>query len=324
MKKGNLKKVLAVSLSATLALSASAFAGAPALQADAAAKFVGLNTTFKTLRTGQKDYKLRLVNNTAGWKVKKVTTSDKSICAVYGKKASYVLLKGKSEGRAVVKVSVKTAKREKNNTKTLRCKVNVIAANPSPDTPDVPVAPDLPSTPDASTSAQVSTQAELNNALANQALTTITLKTSASESFTIAAGSYKADLIVDAPNADVTNNGSFRSIAIHAIKGDTWIEKAVGNTIRVLAVNSRVSLETGSKNTQVIYVTPNANAALVVHKGVQTPNVNISAKIKLEISGEVETDTKLKLPVNIQTAAKDSEVIIGIPADVKAGANAYR
>ena len=166
MKKGNLKKVLAVSLSATLALSASAFAGAPALQADAAAKFVGLNTTFKTLRTGQKDYKLRLVNNTAGWKVKKVTTSDKSICAVYGKKASYVLLKGKSEGRAVVKVSVKTAKREKNNTKTLRCKVNVIAANPSPDTPDVPVAPDLPSTPDASTSAQVSTQAELNNALA--------------------------------------------------------------------------------------------------------------------------------------------------------------
>lgn len=170
MKQKFMKKALAVALSTAMVFSASSVAGMQS--ASAAAKFVGLNTTFKTLKVGQKDYKLRLVNNTQNWKIKKVATSNKKIATVYGKKASYVLLKGKSEGRATIKVSLKTTARKTNNTKVLKCKVKVVGAGTTTPTPSPDPTPTTPS----QTSKTVATQAELTAALADTTLKSITVK----------------------------------------------------------------------------------------------------------------------------------------------------
>lgn len=89
-------------------------------------KNVRLNTSFKTLRTGQKPYKLKLKNNDLHWKIKKAVTSDKAVAAVYKKTSSYVMIKGKRAGRATVRIKIQTAKRKKNYLKTLTCRIKVV------------------------------------------------------------------------------------------------------------------------------------------------------------------------------------------------------
>ncbi len=139
MKKSFMTRVLAVSLSAAMAFSMSS---ASNLMTASAASTVNLKTTFKTLKVNQ-TYKLTLKNNTLGWKITKVTTSNKKICTVYNKKASSVMLKGKGVGRAKIKVKVKTTKRKyPKNIKYMTCTANVKAA----DNTDKPVADALSAT----------------------------------------------------------------------------------------------------------------------------------------------------------------------------------
>ncbi|QHQ59968.1 hypothetical protein Ana3638_03550 [Anaerocolumna sedimenticola] len=76
----------------------------------------------------------------------------------------------------------------------------------------------------------------------------ITLKTEEAISFTIPQGSYgKQKLVVDAPNADVTNNGVFKEVEIKAIKASTWTERAAGNHITVSAPKIRIIIDSTGK-----------------------------------------------------------------------------
>lgn len=142
MKKCFLKKVLASILSS--AMIASAVPQTNLATISAAKKNVGLNTTFKTLKVG-KSYKLKLKNNSINWKIQKVSTTNKRICTVYKKKSTSVLLKGKNEGRATIKIKVKTSKRRTFNKKTLKCRVKVVprkftpAPEPQPDPVPEPI-----------------------------------------------------------------------------------------------------------------------------------------------------------------------------------------
>ena len=302
MKQKFMKKALAVALSTAMVFSASSVAGMQS--ASAAAKFVGLNTTFKTLKVGQKDYKLRLVNNTQNWKIKKVATSNKKIAAVYGKKASYVLLKGKSEGRATIKVSLNTTARKKNNTKVLKCRVKVVGAGtPSPDP--------TPTTP-SQTSKTVATQTELTAALADTTLKSITVKTDSKASFTIPAGAHTSvDLTVDAPNAEVTNSGVFKSITIAAIKDSTWTENAVGNNFKVDALKARIVVGTSASAS---VTKANADVAIIVNGKLAA--VTISAKAKLALSGSATESVAVKIQ------AAGSELTADLPVAVEASADA--
>ncbi|MDE7310880.1 MAG: Ig-like domain-containing protein [Eubacterium sp.] len=310
MKQKFMKKALAVALSTAMVFSASSVSGMQS--ASAAAKFVGLNTTFKTLKVGQKDYKLKLVNNTQNWKINKVSTSNKQIATVYGKKASYVLLKGKSEGRATIKVSLKTSARKKNNTKVLRCRVKVVAAGTTTPTP----TPNPTPTPTPSqTSKVVATQAELTSALADSSLKSITVKTDSTTSFTIPAGSHTAvDLTVDAPNAEVTNSGVFKSITIAAIKDSSWTENATGNTFKVDALKARIVVGTGASVAGVSITKANADVVIVVNG--KLTSVTISAKAKLALSGAATESTAVKIQ------AAGSELTAEIPVAVEASADA--
>ncbi len=311
MKRKFMKKALAVVLSTAMAFSLSS--AAEMKTASAAKKFVGLNTTFKTLKVGQKDYKLKLVNNTAKWKINKVSTTDKTIATVYGKTASYVLLKGKGEGRATIKLSLKTTARKKNNTKTLRCRVNVVpAADPGTTTPDPGTT-----TPDpVETNAVVKNQAELDAALAKATVTNIKIDTTDAAKFVIPAGDHKGvDLTVNAPNSDVENSGVFKSITISAIKDSTWLERALGNRVNFNAPKGRFVVAEGASVAGITLTAANSEVKLEVNGTLAGVTINVS--VKLTITGT----TKVKVPVTVAQGAKGATVDTAVPTDVKAAAD---
>ncbi len=321
MRIRQLKSEVAVLLAAVMACSAPAYAGMPALAASAAAKAqVRLNVESKTLKVGQKDYKLKLVNNKQNWKIQKVTTTKASVCKPYGRKNTYVLLKGKKKGTATIRVkAVRTV--TKNGKKTTRskwlsCKVRV--KQPAPDTN----APDTPEAVNGDVTA--SNQTQLENALKNAETRTLRLQTEAADTFTIPKADYKdIALTVDAPNADVVNNGTFQSISVLAIKDSTGLENAVGNIFSVLAkaarivvqpdadvssitfsqADAKVSLEVNGNVNSVSFAAPGTDAKVSVTQGGTVSNVGVAedaqrAKVDADVDGSIG---------NMQLAAPDAD-----------------
>lgn len=302
MKKNLIKKVFAVSLS--IAMACSFLPTANPVTASAAAPYVSLKTTFKTLKVGQK-YKMTLKNNTINWKIRKVETTNKPVATVYGKTTSYVMLKGKSEGRATIRVHVRTTERKRNNTKTLRCRVKVVPA-------DSQVV-----TPPTQTEETVTTQAELTDALNNANLTKINIK-AASGDFTIPEGTHSnVDLVVDAPQSDIENSATFKSIQIDNIKPETWTEKGKNNTITVRAPKANIIIDGTGVVNRITFAT-GVTEANVTLKGGTLNGVTLSTKIKLNIAGTKAANTS-SIPVDIEAGAADSEITTDVPADIRTG-----
>lgn len=307
MKKNLMKKVFAVTLS--VALACSLVPATNPVTASAAAS-VKLKTARKTLQVGDK-YKLTLKNNTLNWKVKKATSADSKIAKVYKVASKYVKVKGKSEGKAVVKVRVKTTKRKKNNVKTMKCTFTVKDNSTPTPTPDPTPDP----TP-AETEKTVKTQEELDAALADKNIVKITVDTTESVKFVIKEGSYTTvDLIVNAPNADFENNAVFKNVTIQAIKGETWTEKAKGNIFKVLAKIASIIVDKDATVSSIDFTAADGNVKLVVNGTVTTATV--SAKTKVAISGESKTAVNVK----VTAAAKGAEVESAVPVKVEASAD---
>lgn len=301
MKKNLIKKVFAVSLS--IAMACSLLPAANPVTASAAAPYVSLKTTFKTLKVGQK-YKMTLKNNTVSWKIKKVETTDKTIATVYGKTTSQVMIKGKSEGRAAIRVHLKTSKRKANNTKTLRCKVKVVTATPVVD----PTEP-------TKTDATVTTQAELDAALKDTKITKITIKPAAAANFVIAQGSYpNVDLIVDAPQSDVENSATFKSITVENIKAETFTEKAVGNTFTWNAANGRFVVSKGASVKAINLTKANSKVSVKVEEGT-VATINVSAKVELVVEGKLP-EGAAAIAVNFSSAAADAKITTAVKVAV--------
>lgn len=301
MKKNLIKKVFAVSLS--IAMACSLLPAANPVTASAAAPYVSLKTTFKTLKVGQK-YKMTLKNNTVSWKIKKVETTDKTIATVYGKTTSQVMIKGKSEGRATIRVHLKTSKRKANNTKTLRCRVKVVTATPVVD----PTEP-------TKTDATVTTQAELDAALKDTKITKITIKPAAAANFVIAQGSYpNVDLIVDAPQSDVENSATFKSITVENIKAETFTEKAVGNTFTWNAANGRFVVSKGASVKAINLTKANSKVSVKVEEGT-VATINVSAKVELVVEGKLP-EGAAAIAVKFSSAAADAKITTAVKVAV--------
>lgn len=238
-----------------------------------------LSATKKTMVVGSRT-SLKVSNKVKNakyvWK-----TSKKSVVRVSSKGS----VKAAAKGSAVISCSVKV----KNKTKyTLKCKVTVT---------DQKV---------------VKTQKELNSALKNSKITGITLKTNANTKFTIAAGSYtNKNLIVDAPNADVVNNGVFKSIKIKNIKSDTWTENAKGNKIDVTAKSARVVVAENASVSSFTCSKSDSKVTLEVNGTVKTVKVTKMADISVKVSGTVDNVTvdaaSAKVDMNVE---KDGTVTI--------------
>ncbi len=302
----------------------------------AAQKQVKLNVKSKTLKVGQKGYKLKLVNNQQGWKIKKVTTTNAAVCKPYGKKKTYVLLKGKGKGSAAIQVKVTrtVVKNGKKTTKSkqLSCRVLVKAA----------AAKDTEQT--LKEDVTVSGQQQLEAALKNPATKTLRFQTEDEGAFTIPKADYPGiDLIVDAPNADMENNGTFKSISVQAIKDSTWLENAAGNFLNILAKTARivvsqgasvsgiafaqtgakVALEVNGTVNEASFRSPDTDAKVSVSQGGSLGNVSVEeaaqrTKLDMDVSGSVG-DVKLAAPQSdMNMAVADGGVVSNVSLDAAA------
>lgn len=292
------QKVLAVSLSVATAVS---FLPANITPVSAAAKpYVSMRTAFKTLQVGQKN-RMTLKNNTAGWKIQKISTNDESIAAVSAKTEKSFQIQGKGIGRTTVKAVLKTTSRKKHTSKTVRCRVNVIAAKDA-----VPMPEPEQQTPVTET--EVSTQEQLDQALQNTSLKKLTIASENAAKFVIPAGSYKnVSLIVNTPAADIENGGVFQSVEIRAVKPDTWIEKAVGNVMRITAKAARMIVNPGAHVKELTFSQPDADVKLEVNG--KADQIRIQSKMKLDVSGKPEDD----LSVSVEQTAADAQIVSETP-----------
>lgn len=128
----------------------------------------------------------------------------------------------------------------------------------------------------------VSTQEELIAALSSNCAD-ITIKTEEEIEFTIPEGNYDVQtLTVDAPNADVINNGTFKSITINQIKANTWYENALNNVLTINSLSSRVVVGEGASAS--INIAKDGAEIAIVNNGTVNA-VNVDAKASVEISG---------------------------------------
>ncbi len=286
------KKVLAVSLSAAMMVS---FLPANRVNAASATKqYVNMRTTFKTLQVGQKN-RMTLKNNTAGWKIQKISTNDESIASVSDRTQNSFQIQAVAVGRTTVKAVLKTTSRKKHTSKTVRCRVNVVA-KPEEETQTQPET--------TVTQAEVSTQEQLNEALSNSSLKEITIATQNAEKFVIAANTYEnVSLVVDAPASDFENSGIFKSIEIRAVKPDTWIEKAVGNVMRITAKAARIVIDPSAQVKEITL--PQADADVKLEVNGKAEKISLEAKMKLSVSGKPQAD----LTVTVDQKAADAQIV---------------
>ena len=254
----------------------------------AATKKIRLNAKTMTLQVGQK--KTLKVKN-AGKKAKLKWSSNKKSIATVSKKG---VVKAVKAGNAVVTCKVTT---KNGKTTKLTCKVAVKK------TAKV-------------TSLTVGSQSELEKALKNKNVTKITVATQGAVTFTVPQGDYsKVELVINAPNADVVNNGKFKSIDIQAIKPNTYRENAKGNVITVSATgDARVIVETGATVAKIMVSGSKGNVKLVVDGTLS--GITIDAPVNVTVEGK----TTAAVPVTVNEKAAGANVTSSTPVEVKAAA----
>lgn len=172
----------------------------------------------------------------------------------------------------------------------------------------------------------VTTQDELN-ALVGTGIGKITIKTDEKVDLTIPAGkNAKTKLVVDAPKADVHNNGTFASIDIKNIAANSWYEEAVGNLLNILTTNSRIVV--GEKAVVKIEVNQEGAKLVIENNGtvqevavVKAADINVSGaskqqvpvvvnvpNIKITSSVPLALDCKEKVELTLNKGAEGTKV----------------
>lgn len=153
----------------------------------------------------------------------------------------------------------------------------------------------------------VTTQKELDSLLGSGAAL-ITLKTDAEAKLTIKEGEYTSQkLVVDAPNADVENNGTFKAIEIKAIKSSTWTENASGNVIEVTALAARIIV---SEKAVSEIIVNNANAIF------ELVNNGIVSGLTLDKASAVTISGSSKEPIPVIAKAAGTAITSSLPLNL--------
>ena len=160
----------------------------------------------------------------------------------------------------------------------------------------------------------------------------LTIKTDKEVAFNIPSGNYgKVKLTVDAPNADVVNAGTFKSINIKAIKPNTWKEKAKGNTITVTADDARIVVEAGASLSKVTVSQEGGKIKIEAAGTIDAIQIDAAVDVSLAVDGTVgevavsapakvavEGKTTTAIPVKVEETAKGADVTSSTPVEVKA------
>ncbi len=143
----------------------------------------------------------------------------------------------------------------------------------------------------------VTSQSELNTALANDHIKSITIQTNAEEAFTIPESNHSGKQIVfDAPNATLTSGADLDEIAI---LGGNYTQTA-GTTNCVVATDANVTINADASSN--ITVNEPATQVNIVNDGIVSA-VNVYAPAKVRISGSSTDIINLSAskPANIVT-----------------------
>lgn len=274
----------------------------PAGVASAATKKPALSATSKTITVG-KTAKLTVKNKVKGSTYKWLSKNTK---------IARVSQKGTVRGVKVGKTSIVCKIKAGKKNYRLVCRVTVKQEN--------------------LTSQTVANQKELVEALKNKKLENLTIRTDAAIVFEIPAGDYSnVALVVDAPNADVSNSGVFKSIDIKAIKSDTWKENAKGNQIKITAVGARIVVEAGASLAQVSVTQGGGKVKIEATGTIDSIVVDAPVILDLAVNGKVgevavkaaavvsvEGNTTNAVPIKVSEEAKGATLASSAPVDVKA------
>ncbi len=224
--------------------------------------------------------KKSLAIKTNGFTVKsvKVKSSSKKVTVKCSKKN--ITVTGVKVGTATITTTLKASKGKKKAktfkyTTTVTVKKSKIKPTPTPDV-----------------TAEVSTQEELVKALGNNNLTKLTIGQKAT-SLEIPEGTYdKVDLVVNAPDATITNNATFKSIEIKAVAADTFIEKGGRNNIIVSAKNPvHIIVDTLKELLSLVFGKGSDQASNDGKNKVEIKNGNVE---KVEFSGKSNVEMKVQ------------------------------
>ena len=165
----------------------------------------------------------------------------------------------------------------------------------------------------------VSTQPELNKALTNKAASQITINTADKVALEIHSGDYRnVDLVVDAPNADITNRGQFKTITINQISADTWTELARDNVFIINATAGHVVVPTSAEIREIRIEGTNSNFVLDIEGDVEKVVVDSKAKLTINTKGHVdsvEVNDQSTININGSGSTEPVDIIVSAQAD---------
>ena len=126
----------------------------------------------------------------------------------------------------------------------------------------------------------------------------------------ISDGNYKETILnVHAPNATVVNHGVFKKVEIEAISRDTWIEKATGNVLDVVAKESHVLISEGALSK--IQIQGDAENVRIENNGTVS-SLQINAAANISIAGENHTI------IPVEAKSKNAVIDTAIPIELAA------
>ncbi len=156
----------------------------------------------------------------------------------------------------------------------------------------------------------VATQAELEELLKAK-VSKITLRTDKEVTFTIPEGNYKnVTLAVDAPKADVYNNGVFKAIEIYQVAPSTFHENAKGN--KLVVKSGTASIDVAENASVSIEITSSGAKVTIKNNNGEITNVVMMNAADLKIEGES------KNPIPVEIKAEGAKITTNVPMAVTA------
>ena len=181
----------------------------------------------------------------------------------------------------------------------------------------------------------VSNQESLENALASGEYDKVIIETSDKTKLEIPEGDYsKIELVVNTPNADIINNGSFNSITINQIATDTWTENTKGNVLIINAAAGHIVIPEDAELQEIQIKNANSTFVLDVKGSVVTINVDADITLQINVTGVVDkvnvNDTarinidgksSQNINVNVEGKADGTSITSNVTVNVTAVAN---
>lgn len=145
---------------------------------------------------------------------------------------------------------------------------------------------------------------------------TITYKSDAKDAIEIPEDTYSnVTLVIDAPNATITNKAKFAKVELKRIASNTWIEKTIGNLIDIMAPNVHIQIP---ENCSAKISISKAADATVTSSNVKIDNDGQIESLEITSTADVKIGGASTGIVPVQTNAEGVSIATTCPVQVTA------